>query len=95
MKKTPRGLNEELTEASRLVDELNFELSNVHESIESLGPSDLANTSLARNGGGRLSDFERSSMSQLLAALQDKLSAIESAENESDIYDLGTSGRHY
>lgn len=81
-------LQSELATASQMVDDLNLELSSVHQAVEFLGPDDrfkkTTNNTLAGQG-----NLDRNSMSELLGALQDKLSQIQAAENERELYNLG------
>lgn len=77
-------LQAELSVASRLVDELNLDLSNAYRTVESLG------TELRPDGSNvAFEELDKSSVNELLGALKNKLSQIETTENDQDLYNLG------
>lgn len=84
-------LNQELDGASRLVDNLNLGLSNVHEAVELLGPDDRINSKFNQENNIAIDGSDRQKIGTLLGELQQSLSSIEAADDEREIYDLSKS----
>ncbi len=84
------GINRELEVASRLANDLNQELSIIHESVESLNLNEQSRSisgsvddvAMAKRGG---------QLRQLVDELQTKLDEFQQAGNEQDLFDLGKS----